>query len=120
MNYLEDKMGQDNQMSFAKTFEGKDSNGLPEWKAQFVKGDSAVAGAFKSAAARGELKSNGGFAVMNLHQIEQRIDQLKAAGGFDSTIAQLELGRHAIEERTKAPQHAATGHAGAKLQVRVL
>lgn len=114
-------MGQDNQMSFAKTFEGKDSNGLPEWKAQFVKGDSAVAGAFKSAAARGELKSNGGFAVMNLAQIGTRIEQLTQAGGFEATIAQLELGRHALEERAKAgQQHSHSGHGAPKVQARVL
>lgn len=112
-------MGQDIQMSFAKTFQGKDNNGLPEWKAQFVKGDSGVAGAFKNAAARGELKSSGGFTIMNLGQIESRIEQLVAVGGHDITVAQLELGRHALEERVKpaAPQH--TAPAG-KVQVRTL
>jgi hypothetical protein len=115
-------MGQEFQMSFAKTFEGKDNNGLPEWKAQFVKGDTGVAGAFKNAAARGELKSSGGFTIMNLAQIESRIDQLSKLNGHESTIAQLELGRHALEERSKGgPQHTAAGNTvTGKLHARVL
>lgn len=100
-------MGQEFQMSFVRTLEGKDGNNLPEMKAQFVRGDKGVAGAFKNAAARGELKSSGGFTLMNLHQIETRIDQLTAAGGHEATIAQLQLGQHALEERAKGLNHGA-------------
>jgi hypothetical protein len=110
-------MGQDIKMSFARTFEGKDANSLPEWKAQFVRGDTGVAGAFKTAAARGELKSSGGFVVMNLAQIETRIEQLTAAGGHEATIAQLQLGQHALEERKSG--HAPASPTG-KLHARVV
>lgn len=85
------------------------NNGVGEWKAVFVNGDNNLAKAFGSAAGKPGLKTMGGFATLNHQQIDQRIDQLRAKGGHDDTISQLERGRGAIEAKASAPKVQVTG-----------
>lgn len=92
------------KQTFVKTVLGKDTNGLPEWKALFVNGDSNLAKAFSSVSAKDGLKAMGGVTQLNSEQIGQRIDQLKAKGGHEETIEQLEHGRTAIQAKLAAPK----------------
>lgn len=104
-------MGQ--TLTFKNTvFKQDGNNGLGEWRAHFVTGvdEKNLAGAFGSAAAKGSLKTMGGVVQLNHTQLEARIGQLKAEGGHDKVIGELEKGQKAIETRlTAAPKKQFTG-----------
>ena len=67
-----------------------------------MNGDTNLAKAFGSAAGKPGLSTRGGGATLNHDQIEQRIGQLRAAGGHYDTIAELQRGKTAIEAKTAA------------------
>lgn len=87
---------------FVKTiFDKNGKDGRGEWKALFVKDNSDLARAFKSASAAQGLKASAGH-QLNVEQIEKRVQDLQEKGGFEDTIEQLNKGRHAIDAKVAA------------------